>query len=310
MKKGKISKKKHTLSIIIVPNTSGKVKMYTVSPFRIKLLSLISLAVLILLAAGTGYQVNRIINENMALKNFNAQLYALNAEQKNLIEEKASEIKSLKELASAVNEKIDDYVDKYREITDKYIAGRIDSSKTSRSGERMVQSFAEDISELKDILKSLSELNDSEQAELFNLDEIEDKLKTYLDTIPTLWPASGKLSSTFGQRQDPIVGRRRFHEGIDIAASYGEDIKAAASGTVVLARNYSSYGRTVIINHGRGITTLYAHANKLLVKEGQKVNKGDVIAKVGSSGRSTGPHLHFEIRIDNEPVNPLDYLDK
>jgi methyl-accepting chemotaxis protein len=102
----------------------------------------------------------------------------------------------------------------------------------------------------------------------------------------------------------------RLHEGIDVAASSGDDIRASASGKVTFAGVYNGYGRTVIIDHGNGISTLYGHSSKLLVKEGQTVSKGELIAKVGSSGRSTGPHLHFEIRINGEPVDPLNYLDK
>ncbi len=104
--------------------------------------------------------------------------------------------------------------------------------------------------------------------------------------------------------------RKTFHDGLDIACPYGEDIKAAANGKVTFADRKSGYGRTVMIDHGHGLTTVYGHASKLLVKAGQTVKKGDVIAKVGSSGRSTGPHLHFEIRLYGSPVDPLKYLDE
>ncbi|HEY9803130.1 MAG TPA: peptidoglycan DD-metalloendopeptidase family protein [Leptolyngbyaceae cyanobacterium] len=121
-------------------------------------------------------------------------------------------------------------------------------------------------------------------------------------------PSSAPTSSPFGWRVHPILGYRRFHAGLDFAASYGSTIRAADSGTVIMAGWYGGYGRTVIISHGGGVTTLYGHASELYVSEGQTVEKGQAIAAVGSTGLSTGPHLHFEVRRNGTPVNPADYL--
>ncbi|MBD2502682.1 murein hydrolase activator EnvC family protein [Anabaena azotica] len=121
-------------------------------------------------------------------------------------------------------------------------------------------------------------------------------------------PSSAPTSSPFGWRVHPILGYRRFHAGLDFAASYGSTIRAADSGTVIMAGWYGGYGRTVIISHGGGVTTLYGHASELYVSEGQTVQKGQAIAAVGSTGLSTGPHLHFEVRRNGTPVNPADYL--
>ena len=122
------------------------------------------------------------------------------------------------------------------------------------------------------------------------------------------FPSNAPTSSPFGWRVHPILGYRRFHAGLDFAASYGSTIRAADSGTVIFAGWYGGYGRTVIINHGGGITTLYGHASELYVSEGQTVQRGQAIASVGSTGLSTGPHLHFEVRRNGTPVNPADYL--
>lgn len=123
-----------------------------------------------------------------------------------------------------------------------------------------------------------------------------------------IFPTNGAVTSRFGNRVHPILGYRRFHSGIDFGASYGTTIRAADSGQVIFAGWYGGYGRAVIINHGGGITTLYAHASRLLVSEGATVQQGQAIAAVGSSGLSTGPHLHFEVRRNGSPINPLDYL--
>ncbi|EAX46854.1 peptidase M23B [Thermosinus carboxydivorans Nor1] len=123
-----------------------------------------------------------------------------------------------------------------------------------------------------------------------------------------LWPASGPITSPFGWRTHPIFGTARFHSGIDIGADYGDPVAAADGGVVVYADWMGGYGKTVIIDHGGGISTLYAHNSELLVSEGQRVRKGQPIARVGSTGYSTGPHLHFEVRQNGSPVNPLGYL--
>ncbi|MBD2449413.1 peptidoglycan DD-metalloendopeptidase family protein [Nostoc sp. FACHB-152] len=122
------------------------------------------------------------------------------------------------------------------------------------------------------------------------------------------YPSNAPTSSPFGWRMHPVLGYRRFHAGLDFAASYGSTIRAADSGTVIFAGWYGGYGRAVIIDHGNGLTTLYGHTSELFVSEGQGVQRGQAIAAVGSTGLSTGPHLHFEVRRHGTPVNPADYL--
>ncbi len=122
------------------------------------------------------------------------------------------------------------------------------------------------------------------------------------------YPSNASTSSPFGWRMHPVLGYRRFHAGMDFAASYGSTIRAADSGTVIFAGWYGGYGRAVIIDHGNGITTLYGHSSELYVADGQAVERGQAIAAVGSTGLSTGPHLHFEVRRNGTPVDPANYL--
>lgn len=122
------------------------------------------------------------------------------------------------------------------------------------------------------------------------------------------FPSDASTSSPFGWRMHPVLGYRRFHAGLDFAASYGSTIRAADSGTVIMAGWYGGYGNAVIIDHGKGITTLYGHTSQLFVSEGQTVQRGQAIAAVGSTGLSTGPHLHFEVRRDGTPVDPANFL--
>lgn len=126
---------------------------------------------------------------------------------------------------------------------------------------------------------------------------------------PAGWPAEGGwVSSGFGVRSDPFTGRSAFHEGVDIASRYGSNIKAMGGGVVSYAGDKNGYGLTVEINHGNGYTTRYAHCKAVLVKVGDRVSKGQDVAKVGVTGRSTGPHLHFEVLREGKSINPSAYL--
>lgn len=126
--------------------------------------------------------------------------------------------------------------------------------------------------------------------------------------LPLLWPIDGPITSSFGERQDPFNGEGAFHMGIDISGTMGEPVRAPADGTVLMAGPASGYGQEVMLDHGHGVHTLYGHLSGFAVTAGQDVRRGDIIGYVGSEGRSTGPHLHYEVRIHDTPVNPHKYL--
>ncbi len=127
--------------------------------------------------------------------------------------------------------------------------------------------------------------------------------------FPDAWPVKGGwLSSLFGYRSDPFTGKKAFHSGVDIAGRKDSPIQAAAAGVVVHAGRRAGYGHSVVVQHANGYSTRYAHASSILVELGQKVEKGEPIATVGSTGRSTGPHLHFEVIQDGRRVNPKKFL--
>ncbi|MEL6813337.1 MAG: peptidoglycan DD-metalloendopeptidase family protein [Cyanobacteria bacterium J06598_3] len=123
-----------------------------------------------------------------------------------------------------------------------------------------------------------------------------------------VFPSSGPITSNFGSRFHPVLGYSRFHAGTDFGAAHGSPIQAAETGIVIFSGWYGGYGNALIIDHGDGLTTLYAHASRLNVREGDTVKKGDVIAAIGTTGLSTGPHLHFEVRRGGEPVDPMAFL--
>lgn len=146
-------------------------------------------------------------------------------------------------------------------------------------------------------LRSLAELS-----EYFSVRE------TMLKSTPSIAPAHGLLTSGFGSREDPFTGDHTMHSGLDIATREGVEVIAPASGTVIFAGDKAAYGNCVVIDHGRDITTLYGHLQRFIVKPGDKVERGQHIGNVGNTGRSTGPHVHYEVRINGVPINPRRYV--
>ncbi len=143
------------------------------------------------------------------------------------------------------------------------------------------------------------------------LETVERKLTLQADRLaltPTLAPAAGILTAGFGLRNDPFTGDREFHTGIDISTPSGNRVFSPAGGTVVRVGWDKGYGRIILISHGYGVTTLFGHLGAARVTEGQRVKRGDLIGLVGSTGRSTGPHLHYEVHLEGKPVNPLEYV--
>jgi murein DD-endopeptidase MepM/ murein hydrolase activator NlpD len=163
--------------------------------------------------------------------------------------------------------------------------------------------------------KELAAWNKQEDALLEESDRIADLLRAAKTATVAKrgggalsWPVSGPVSSGFGYRIHPIFNVRKMHTGIDISAGMGVPIRAATAGMVISAGWRGGYGKCVVISHGGGLATLYGHQSDILVSTGESVERGEVIGKVGSTGYSTGPHLHFEVRVGGSPVDPMGYL--
>lgn len=137
--------------------------------------------------------------------------------------------------------------------------------------------------------------------------QLEEQLR-WISSMPAITPARGILTSGFGNRRDPITRGRGNHQGVDIAAAPGAPVRAAADGLVTRASRQGGLGKAVFLSHGYGLSTRYGHLSEIVVKPGQRVRRGDVIGQVGNTGRSTGYHLHYEVHLDGDPVDPLAYL--
>ncbi len=155
------------------------------------------------------------------------------------------------------------------------------------------------------IIKNLAE---KLEKDIHGLDKHLLDKESILKSTPTILPTNGWITSYFGHRISPTAGVLKMHEGLDVGANYGTPIIAPADGVVTYAGNKAGFGLFVQIDHGYGVETIYAHSQKILTKNGQRVKRGDIIAKVGSSGYSTGPHLHYEIRVNGIAVDPLYFI--
>jgi murein DD-endopeptidase MepM/ murein hydrolase activator NlpD len=165
------------------------------------------------------------------------------------------------------------------------------------------------VQEFADLLSKLTRQVDERSDQLSVLEALLVQNSANLKFMPTLAPIiNGWFSSNFGYRIDPFTGLQSFHEGIDFPANLGSDVVAAASGKVIAAGWHPQYGKIVEIDHGNGLVSVYAHASQVFVNEGDLVMRGQRIALVGSTGRSTGPHLHFEVRLNGVPQNPARFI--
>lgn len=182
----------------------------------------------------------------------------------------------------------------------------LDQLKLSRA--QLEERLAKSKVELEKLDKQEDQLLQQSEDIAKQIKNLQKKGTKYSGTM--IWPSTSSraITSPFGTRWHPVLKKYKTHTSIDIGASNGSSILAANKGTVIFAGWNSAYGNMIIIDHGGGISTLYAHSSKLLVSTGDTVKAGDVIAKVGSTGLSTGPHLHFEVRVNGNPVNPLQYV--
>lgn len=233
-------------------------------------------------------------------------------------------IEEIKEIQIELEEKNTQLVKQEEELQVKKQeaeVAKIEQDKVAAEYEVQVAELQDLYAQRESIVSSLSEEERKIQNEIASYEEDNINLENYFSNNSTssggqvstsgfMRPTSGPITSPFGNRTHPITGQQQsFHKGVDIAPAAGTPIVASKAGTVTTASYLSGYGNTVIIDHGDGTSTLYAHASSFAVSNGQKVSQGQTIAYVGSTGNSTGPHLHFEVRVNGNPVNPMNYIN-
>ncbi|PYG89386.1 murein DD-endopeptidase MepM/ murein hydrolase activator NlpD [Ruminiclostridium sufflavum DSM 19573] len=305
-----IKKLNKTYSIVIIPNSNDSVKRYSLkAPFAKILLTLlivfsVSITVYLINYSQKSAQMQEISREELQQQIQTLSLSLI--KQNEALSASNNHIQELQSRAAADKDKIDEFTKMYKEIADNYISK---SSRGTSSKNVSISQTGMDLIKLNNVVEKLNENFNNDGQLLSELKNSKTDLEKIVDAIPTLAPASGKIGSPFGIRMHPIKKVKIAHDGVDISSSSGDPILASASGVVEYAGYSNGYGYNVIIDHKNGFRTIYAHSSKLLVKKGDSIDKGQKIALVGSTGLSTGPHLHFEIRIGNTPVDPTLYVD-
>ena len=278
--------------------------------------SLIALS--IVLVAGLIYSVERYVDFRLNQSGLDeipvvSNALELDASSSNKAQLDAY-IRQISELYMRLNY-IDQQTDRIQQIMKKQIVGKeklptLEKDDKSSSGGPFINDGLED-KDVKLALDNLVAKVDAREMQYNQMEAIMLKQTVLKLTLPTLYPVDVPYrSSSYGWRHDPILGIRAFHNGLDFSAAQGEPIRATADGRVKTVGRGPDYGKFVVIDHGDRLETRYAHASKILVSEGDLVQREDVIALVGNTGRSTGPHLHYEIRYKNRSLDPRQYLKK
>lgn len=262
--------------------------------------------------------ISNIVNVSKLLDLDQNLLKKIEETKESLAKEKVSlqaQVDKLSEEKAQIKSKQQEQVDAQKEFLDEknnYEAQMQELKTIEKAKDNATKSLTQKEKEIEDKIGDIDSYNQDLQDQIDKVfQDINNNPKTDQNISNGegfLKPAVGGISSYYGPRVHPITGANGFHTGIDIAAANKSDILASKSGTVVFAGVQSGYGNVVIVDHGGGIQTLYAHCSSLLVSYGQKVSRGQIIAKVGSTGNSTGPHLHFEVRVNGEHKDPMNYL--
>lgn len=314
--KGKISARRNYLSIMYIPHTKGGVKTIRISHYRTIILTSFAFLLVALLML-TGYTLSVVkqnkemkiqhTNELNAILSEKEQLEALIAQQAKELAENAEIITTLNSVRTISEEAIEHYKEQYEDMVVAYIDNNIG---TISRGTKNPSSFKEDVAELRSLISLVEFAKLSEDDATSKIAKKADQLSNYLESLPTYWPVNSRTTfSGFGMRFHPIYKRYKMHEGLDMAGSTGDPVYAAGKGKVTHAGWNGGYGNMIIIDHGNGYKTYYGHLSKILVKEGEWVSKGQKIGLVGSTGLSTSSHLHFEVRLNDKPTDPLYYIE-
>lgn len=292
-------------TLMIIPNRKSGVKKISIPKVAIRNILIASVAV-ILLALFVVYDYTSIKRDRSEM----ARLRDLNKQQQ----------QHLRELGM----KIDEFSDRMEALrqTDKKIRVLAYETNTNKKLPLSVGGSDKD-TKIKDLLdkdhntlvegmrKNIEKLKEeaNEREKSFNeLMAFLNEQKSILASTPALWPVQGWVTSGFGSRRSPFRSGIEFHKGLDISTRYGKAIIAPADGFVIRSGYEPADGNSVKIEHGHGFSTAYLHLSKIAARQGERVKKGEIIGYVGDSGRSTGPHLHYSVYVNNVPVNPIKYL--
>jgi murein DD-endopeptidase MepM/ murein hydrolase activator NlpD len=256
-----------------------------------------------LVTAGHYFSLLGVGSENRVLKEENAQLRS----QILLVQEKVAHISATLDRVERFDAKLRTAVTQLQDPERNLAIGPV--GKPDEPGiPGPAPAAQENLSALPARLATLETEASRQEGSLRELQEYFDDQKSLLASTPSLWPARGWVTSDFGVRLDPYTAERMMHRGLDIATAQGQPVHSPSDGTVVFAGTEGGYGKVLVIDHGYGVKTRYGHLSEIFVRLGERVKRGARVAAVGNTGRSTGPHLHYEVRVNGIPENPRKFI--
>jgi murein DD-endopeptidase MepM/ murein hydrolase activator NlpD len=308
-KKSRNIKKKEYFTIMFLPGPNVRVRTLSISKSVIKS-ALLSIVAVILLSFYLIYEYNDVKDKVWELQSMREELMQQKAQVQNFalnILDYKRQMFLLRDLDTKLRRAVSlGPRDKAQQVLGIGGPDELGLQNLTTMGEKRQE---EALKEMHQELTQLKGAASKQEASLQMLIEyFEDKRSLYAST-PSVWPVRGWVTSPFGNRTSPFSGILKFHEGMDIAAQTGTPVVAPADGVIIKAGFSTGYGNMVEISHGYGIRTIFGHNTRLNVKAGQRVRRGDVVSYVGDTGTSTGPHLHYEVRVNGLPVNPVRYLN-
>jgi murein DD-endopeptidase MepM/ murein hydrolase activator NlpD len=308
-RKSRNIKKKEYFTFMFLPGPNAKVRTLSISKSVIKS-ALLSVAAVILLSLYLIYEYNDVKDKVWELQSMREELMQQKAQVQNFalnILDYKRQMFLLRDLDTKLRRAVSlGPRDKAQQVLGIGGPDELGLQNLTSMGEKRQD---EALKEMHQELTQLKGAASKQEASLQMLIEyFEDKRSLYAST-PSVWPVRGWVTSPFGNRTSPFSGILKFHEGMDIAAQTGTPVVAPADGVVIKAGFSTGYGNMVEISHGYGLKTVFGHNSRLNVKAGQRVKRGDVISYVGDTGSSTGPHLHYEVRVNGLPVNPVKYMN-
>ncbi|HET6414393.1 MAG TPA: M23 family metallopeptidase [Anaeromyxobacter sp.] len=297
--------KSQVFTVIVVSDHSQAVRKYRV-PRRFLLRAAWAVGVLAVLGGitiGHYFSLLGSTSENSVLKEENAQLRS----QILLVQEKVAHISATLDRVERFDAKLRTAVTQLQDPERNLAIGPVGSD-ADPTPPGPAPAGEANLNALPGKLSSLEGEAARQERSLRDLQEYFDDQRSLLASTPSIWPTRGWVTSEFGTRIDPYTAERRMHEGLDIATPIGQPIYSPSDGTVVYIGTEDGYGKVLVIDHGYGVKTRYGHLSEILVHLGDRVGRGDKVALVGNTGRSTGPHLHYEVRVNGVPENPRKFI--
>jgi murein DD-endopeptidase MepM/ murein hydrolase activator NlpD len=294
-------------TFVIADRQSGAVRRLTISLWPALTIVLALFALPVLMGLGARWSARATISE---LQSVNAALQIQNASYREATGQLAGQITALQTAVDQLGDRnaLDPDASRAMERLPAIVKSRAMGGMPSASRAAFAPLLSGGMASTDAALGVLSDLLGLLDSRLDSVRDSVERRHALAAATPSVWPVAGWLSSTFGNRRDPITKGRDFHPGLDISADYGQPVLATGDATVESAAHNGAYGNLVTLDHGYGIVTKYGHLSRLAVQASQKVKRGDVIGYVGSTGRSTGSHLHYEIWMNGRLTNPMTLL--